>query len=141
MVRKKTTARKITRKAKTANEVDQFMAKLRHPLKPEIEAIRAIILASDKRINESVKWNAPSFDIRELFATFKLRPYETVQVVFHTGAKARPEVAQLNISDPSSLLKWVAKDRCLATFSDMQDIRSRGPALRRIVKQWIRQIE
>ena len=140
MKRKKNTAGKVARRRNAMNEVDEFMAKLEHPLKPEIEAVRSIILAADGRVKESVKWNAPSFHIEEHFATFKLRPVETVQIVFHTGAKTRPHIVLMNINDPSGLLKWVAKDRCLATFSEMRDIKSKGPALRSIVKQWISQI-
>jgi len=140
MVRKKTTARKVARRLDAMNEVDEFMAKLEHPLKPEVEAVRAIILAVDRRIKESVKWNAPSFAIEEHFATFNLRPSESVQVVFHTGAKARSGIVPMKINDPSGLLRWVAKDRCLATFSDMRDIKTRGHALKSIVKQWISQI-
>lgn len=122
------------------NAVDTFMAQLAHPLKTEIEAVRSIILASDPRIRESVKWNAPSFLIEDHFATFKLRPAETIQVVFHTGAKKKAEPIRMAVDDPTGLLAWVAPDRCLATFHDMQDVRARGPALTRIVERWINQL-
>jgi len=120
--------------------VDDFMARLEHPLKAEIEAVRAIILGADPRIQESIKWNAPSFSITEHFATFKFRPLETVQVVFHTGAKVRPAGTAIEIDDPAGLLKWAAPDRCVATFSGMQDIKSRETELVAIVQQWIEQM-
>lgn len=139
MVNKRISARKAVAGANNTNEVNDFMAKLEHPLKAEIEAVRAIILGSDKRINESIKWNAPSFYLNEHFATFNLRSLEAIQVVFHTGAKARADIAALKIDDPSGLLKWAAKDRCVATLSGVQDIRSKKSALVSIVKQWIKQ--
>ena len=108
--------------------VDAFLARLDHPLKPEIEAVRAIILGADPRITESIKWNAPSFALTEHFATFKLRPVETVQVVFHTGATVRPDSTGIAIDDPAGLLRWAAPDRCMATFSDMQDIVAKATA-------------
>lgn len=123
-----------------ATKVDAFMAKLQHPLKAEIEAVRALILGADERIQESVKWNAPSFYIHEHFATFKLRPRETIQVVFHTGAQVKDRITAMNISDPAGLLKWAAKDRCMITFSDMGDIESKKTDLVAIVKQWIEQV-
>lgn len=46
----------------------------------------------------------------------------------------------MDIDDPSGLLHWVAKDRCVATFSDMQDIRSKEGALVEVVKQWIAKV-
>ena len=123
-----------------SDAVDDFMARLEHPLKAEIEAVRAIILGADPRIHESIKWNAPSFSIAEHFATFKLRPIETVQVVFHTGAKSKPTATAMEIDDPAGLLTWAAKDRCVATFSDMRDITSKTTALVMIVNQWIEQM-
>lgn len=132
MAGKKTTA--------TSNDVSRFIAQLEHPRKAEIEAIRAIILGADPRIQESIKWNAPSFSIAEHFATLKLRPTETVQIVFHTGAKRKPDSTAIVIGDPSGLLKWAAPDRCVATFADMQDIEARRSWLVTIVKQWIEQI-
>ena len=123
-----------------SDAVDDFMARLEHPLKAEIEAVRAIILGADSRIHESIKWNAPSFSIAEHFATFKLRPIETVQVDFHTGAKAKPTSRAMEIDDPAGLLTWAAKNRCMAVFSDMQDITSKTAALVMIVNQWIEQM-
>lgn len=123
-----------------AHDVNAFMARLEHPLKAEIEAVRAIILGADPRIRESIKWNAPSFSVTEHFATFKLRPLETTQVVFHTGAKRKPVVTAIAIDDPAGLLKWVAEDRCVATFADMQHITATTPMLVAIVQQWLEQM-
>ena len=120
-----------------SNKVNEFMAGLEHPLKPEIEALRAIILGADKRIQESIKWNAPSFYIDEHFATFKLHPTQTIQVVFHRGAKAKDNSAEMKIGDPSGLLKWAASDRGVATFSSMSDIQAKKAALVDIVQRWI----
>ena len=120
--------------------VNAFMARLEHPLKAEIEAVRATILGADARIQESIKWNAPSFSITEHFATFKFRPVETVQVVFHTGAKVRPTSTAISIDDPAGLLKWAAPDRCVATFTGMPDIISKETELVAIVQQWIEQM-
>jgi len=125
---------------KAPDEVDLFLASLRHPLKPEIEAVRKLILGCDQRIHESIKWNGPSFAIDDHFATFKLKPEHTIQVVFHTGAKVKSDVRAFQIDDPTGMLKWAAKDRCVATLADMKDIRARRQALVTIVKQWIAQL-
>lgn len=120
--------------------VASFMAQLDHPRKAEIEAIRAIILGADPSIQESIKWNAPSFSIDEHFATLKLRPSTTVQVVFHTGAKVKPNATAMTIDDPLGLLKWAAPDRCVATFTSVEEIEARRGTLVSIVKQWIAQM-
>jgi hypothetical protein len=136
MVSNKTRTTKATRMVRG---VDDFMASLEHPLKAEIEAIRKIILDADTRIQESIKWNAPSFFITEHFATLKLWPPETVQIVFHRGAKIKDDGKQVVIDDPSNLLKWVTRDRCLATFLDIKDVEAKRTAINAIVKQWIEQ--
>jgi len=122
------------------NPVDTFIAGLDHPRKAEIEALRAIILSADPDITELIKWNAPSFYFKDDFATFRLQPKNTLQIVFHKGAKAKDNSTAVEIDDPAGLLKWVAKDRCVVSFSDMDDVQAKQAALVDIVRQWIRQM-
>lgn len=131
---------KHTVKQNHSDNVDTFMDKLEHPLKTEIETLRKIILAADQAVQEEIKWNAPSFYITEHFATFKLRPIQTVQIVFHTGAKVKKQSSAIAINDPSGLLEWVTKDRCLATFSDIHDVQTKQTSFTDIVRQWIQQL-
>ncbi|HSF46597.1 MAG TPA: DUF1801 domain-containing protein, partial [Chitinophagaceae bacterium] len=41
--------------------VDGFIRKLDHPLKDVVVKLRSIILDTDPKLTEQVKWNAPSF--------------------------------------------------------------------------------
>lgn len=120
------------------NEVDRFLANLRHPRKADIETVRAVILGADKRISEHVKWNAPSFVLQDDFATMKLQPANTVQVVLHRGAKRK--AGAITVADPKGLLKWAAKDRAVVTFADAKDIQGKKAAFTAILKQWIKQL-
>jgi hypothetical protein len=131
-----------TKAARTgkAGSVDDFVARLEHPRKAEIEALRALILRADERVLEEIKWNAPSFYIDDHFATFKLRPLHMVQVVLHTGARVRRDAKAISIEDPTGLLKWATADRCVATFSDMDEVDTRRAAFSSIVEQWIAQL-
>ena len=52
-----------TTKADTApktGSVEDFLAALEHPFKPEILALRTIVLDADAGIAEGIKWNAPA---------------------------------------------------------------------------------
>lgn len=118
--------------------VNAYMAALDHPLKAEIEALRNTIRGVDKGISEHIKWNAPSFVFNDDFATFKLRPATSVQIIFHTGAKSKGK--KVRIDDPDGLLKWAADDRAVATFLDAKQVRARQAALAAIVRQWINQM-
>jgi len=131
------TAKKPVRGSSGANEVDDFMRKLNHPLKAELEAVRALILGVDPKISEGIKWNAPSFRLNEYFATINIRKDE-ILVILHLGAKVKDNsTTGLTISDPTGLLEWLAKDRAAVKFHDMRAIKSGRAAFENIVRQWI----
>jgi hypothetical protein len=123
---------------KKTEEVSEFIKGLQHPLKPEIEAVRQIILGANDRIREEIKWNAPSFYVEEHFATFNLRARDFVQVILHRGAKVQSAKAELfEIEDPSGLLEWLAKDRGTIKFHGLSDVASKRAAFEGIINRWI----
>jgi len=117
--------------------VDAFMAKLKHPLKAEIEAVRRIIRAASPAITEEIKWNAPAFRTTESFATVNLRATERLQLIFHLGAKVRNPMPEMKIADPAGLMKWLAKDRCLVAVGAGAELDANGVALGNLVRAWI----
>jgi len=132
-------ARKAAAKKKTAN-AERFDAS-DCPLAKEIEAVRRIILEASSAISEGVKWNAPSFRTeKNWFATVNLRSKESLQLVFHLGAKARPDLKAFKVADPNGLMKWLGKDRALVTLGAGRDIPANKKALEAIVRVWIKYI-
>ena len=122
-------------------EVAALLAQLKHPCDSEIRAIRELILAVDSKINESVKWNAPSFFTSEHFATFHLRAKQGVQLVLHLGAKPRSATGLRDaIPDPDGLLSWRGADRAIVSFSGADNVATKGTALQQIVRAWIAQL-
>jgi hypothetical protein len=122
--------------------VDAFMQALDHPLKAEVQAVRSIVLGVNPEITEGIKWNAPSFACKEHFATFNLRVKEGVCLVLHFGAKVSDiRTSGVVIDDPTGLLHWLAKDRALVKFRDMEAVNASGMALEAIVRQWIRHVQ
>ncbi len=112
-----------------------------HPLAKEIEAARRIILAADPAICEGVKWNAPSFRTeKEWFATVNLRSKDALQLVFHLGAKARPDLKAFKVADPNGLMKWLGKDRAMVTLGAGRDIAANKKAFDAIVRVWIKHV-
>lgn len=128
------------RKSKADPDVERFLQQLDHPRKKDIETIRQIILGVSPEICEGIKWNSPSFRTSDYFATVNLRvrgEQDHVWLILHTGAKAK-KLKEIKIDDPSGMLEWLAKDRCLISFADGRDIRKKRPALIAILRQWIR---
>ncbi|HKZ65237.1 MAG TPA: hypothetical protein VJ111_02720, partial [Chitinophagaceae bacterium] len=55
-------AKKIsTVKLTDAEKVAQYMDAMNHPLKKEVEAVRSIIKNAGPKLNERIKWSAPSY--------------------------------------------------------------------------------
>jgi uncharacterized protein YdhG (YjbR/CyaY superfamily) len=118
--------------------VAAFLRELDHPLKKEIESVRRILLGVSPSIREGVKWNAPSFRTSEYFATFFLRSRDSVQLVFHLGAKVKDGTQRRRSADPAGLAKWLATDRCLVTLGRGKEIAGNRAAFEAFVRQWIR---
>jgi hypothetical protein len=118
----------------------ELLRRLDHPLKKDIEAVRRIILGVSPRIAEGIKWNSLSFRTTEFFATVNCRCRDSVQLVFHRGAKVKDNTTETRVADPAGLVKWLASDRCLVTVGAGRDISARRAALSDIVRAWIAQL-
>ncbi len=125
-------AKKTITPADGTAAVNEYMAKLVHPLKDEIQAVREIILAADKNIAERVKWNAPSFYHKEDMVTFNHRTNEHVHLVFH-----HPHI--VNIQSP--LLEGDYKDRRMTYLKDMAAVKANKAELTRIIIELVRYLD
>lgn len=121
-------------------EASALLLERKPPFAGEIDTVRRAILGASPAIQESVKWNAPSYRTSEFFATVHMRSNDGVQLVFHRGAKARDDEADMEIDDPAGLARWLANDRCLVTLGSGAALRARIPAFRRFVRAWIERV-
>ncbi|MFB9278102.1 DUF1801 domain-containing protein [Cohnella cellulosilytica] len=117
-------------------QVEQFLSKLEHPLKPEIEAVRRIVLAADERLTEQIKWNAPSFCVNgEDRITMNFRGKGGLLLVFHRGAKASRD--SFEFRDDTGLLEWAAADRAIVKLADRDDVEAKKERLAQAVAKWV----
>jgi hypothetical protein len=121
-------------------ETEAYLAALDAPLREPFTALCDLIRSTDERIDETIKWNAPSFFIRDHFATTGLTRDGTIRLVLHTGARKRPEPAVVVIDD-GDFLTWAGADRASITFSDPHQIHQLEPVLTSVIKQWIAQTQ
>lgn len=116
--------------------VADYLEALTHERKPEIEALRRLILQAEPRLSEHVKWNAPSFAIEgEHRITMRLHPGALVQVVLHRGAKPG-EAKGFAFADETGLIRWAAPDRGVVSLAP-GEVASRAGEIARIVRAWI----
>ncbi|MHB1454284.1 MAG: DUF1801 domain-containing protein [Saccharofermentanales bacterium] len=119
-------------------QVALFLNNTQHPLKKEMDAICEIIRHSGVELTEHIKWNAPSFcyhgDDR---VTLKLNSPSSVDLVFHRGSKVKAMPTGRLIEDPTGTMKWLANDRGVLSFSNLEDIQNNKDTLIHIINQWV----
>jgi uncharacterized protein YdhG (YjbR/CyaY superfamily) len=114
---------------KKSPDVEEFMEKLNHPFKSEVQVLRQMIRGVNKEIEEEIKWNAPSFSYRgEYLVTFNLWEKNRIHLVFHN-----PEIAKVK----SPLLEGKYDHRRMTYFRDMADINSKRFAFEKVLKDLI----
>lgn len=133
------TARQRTPSRPLPDDASAFLTALDHPLKADIAAVRKLILGADPAIADGVKWNSLSFRHTDWFATVNLRSKDVIQLVMHTGAKAKNN-PKLKIPDENGLLVWLAKDRALATLGAGKTLKANANAFEAIVKAWVKYV-
>lgn len=125
-------------------EVDAYMQGLKHPLADVVEALRRIILSTDREIGEEVKWNAPTFlytgemkpcnpkEYKRYLVVFNLYRKDYIRLVFPSGAR---------VSDNSGFLEGdYADGRRLALFFNMGDVRSKQASLQAVIRKWLKTV-
>ncbi|WP_332687414.1 DUF1801 domain-containing protein [Devosia sp.] len=119
-----------------APSVEAFMAALQHRAKPDIEALRQLILAACPGLTERIKWNAPSFgpgdDDR---ITMRLQPGDQLQLILHRGAKMRADDG-FSFEDPHGLIEWASNDRGVVTITESPQAGGEDH-LTDLVRRWI----
>ena len=133
-----------TTKLSDKERVTEHIQKLDPAFGKIIEAIRQIILSTDKEIGERIKWNNPSFYYTGEMKSFDPKEYKREIVVFNLY-KGRillvfPSGAKVN--DESGLLQGDYKDgRRIITLKDMKDVKSKEKALQNVIKEWLKLVD
>jgi hypothetical protein len=109
------------------NDVNSWMAKYDNPMKPVVEAVRKIILKADKRMSETIKWQAPTFVYKGNLASFNPRSKAHASLLFQTGASIKGDFPSLERgNEVARYLRFASKD----------DVKAKSAELTRLVKAW-----
>ena len=112
---------------KHAKVVDSWFAKYENPKKDVVLRVREIVLAADPRIEETIKWQAPTFMYKGNLASFYPKSKEHASLMFHIGAKIPGTHKRLEgTGDTSRVMK-------IATVADANKAK---PDLVKLVKAW-----
>jgi hypothetical protein len=122
--------KEIPQNPEDAEKVKNYMEKLVHPLKAEIEAVRKII-KTNKNISERMKLDDPSYFYKEDLMTFNLHNQRLVHLVFHNPAIVNIE---------SDLLEHGYRENRMVYFDSMKSIKDNKKELMNIFDKLVKQI-
>jgi hypothetical protein len=113
-------------------EVDAWFERYDNPMAPVVQRMREIVLGADPRIDETIKWQAPTFTYKGNLASFYPKSRQHASLMFHLGARIPGDYPRLEGSgDTSRVMKFTsvaeadaARDeigRIVAAWCDWRD--------------------
>jgi len=125
--------------------VTNYIQKMESGAAVLVQAIRKVIVNTDKEIGEYIKWNAPSFFYKGEMKPFNPKEYkreiivmnlfrnEFVMLVFPSGAK---------IDNSSGLLEGdYADGRRLLKIHNLAELKKIEKLLKKAIKDWLGKVE
>lgn len=110
------------------DEVDLWMGRYDNPMRDVVERLRRIILASDDRISEQIKWETPTFTYKGNLASVFPNSTHFATLMFHQGALIPGHFPHLTGNGPQARAIKVVS---IAEAEDRRD------ELTAIVQAWI----
>ena len=108
--------------------VDTWFESYDNPQKALVQAVREAVLDADPRVQETIKWKAPTFMYEGNIASFYPKSKRAVSLMFHTGA---------SLPDPDGLLEGEGGTSRVARFADAADLASKRASLQQLVRAHI----
>ncbi|MDJ0767757.1 MAG: DUF1801 domain-containing protein [Ilumatobacter sp.] len=109
--------------------VDEWFAAKQHPLEPIMQRVRDLILDADDRVEESIKWQTPTFSFEGNIASFNPAK-RFVSLLFHTGA---------TIDGDFPRLEGGGKQVRIMRFHDLDEVAAGGDELQAVIRAWCEQ--
>ncbi len=111
----------------TKAEVDAWMARYDNPQQALVQAVREVMLAADPRVEECIKWQAPTFTCKGNIASFFPKAKAHVSLIFHKGGTI-----------PGSFAGLEGEGAEARTFkiADAADLGRRKSDLQAVVRAW-----
>ena len=104
-------------------EVDAWFERYDNPMKPVVQRVREIVLDADPRVDETIKWQAPTFTYKGNLASFYPKSKQHASLMFHLGAKIPGDHPRLDGSgDTSRVLKVASIEEAEAARPDLEQL-------------------
>lgn len=107
--------------------VDEWFANYDNPMKEVVQAVRETILAADSRIEETIKWQAPTFVFKGNLASFFPQSKKHASLMFHKGATIQGDFPNL---------EGDGKEARSMKFTNLDDLKVKKSELSAIAVAW-----
>ena len=108
-------------------EVEKWLKSFDHPLKDAIYRLRDIVLRSDRRVEECIKWKSPTFTYNGNIASINPNTKKKVSLMFHRGAEIPGKHPHL--VGGGGVVKYMY-------FEDRTDVDSQRSAIESVFRSW-----
>jgi len=92
-----------------------------------MRAVRDVILSTDPRVTETIKWQSPTFVYQGNIASINPQAKAYVSLMFHRGAE---------ISGDHPELQGGGETARYMRFDSVEDVAAKRPALAAVVRAW-----
>jgi hypothetical protein len=110
-------------------EVGAWFKDLDHPLKKPMLEVRKIIMATDRRMAETIKWKSPTFVFEGNMARIDPKAKKHVQLMFHQGASLPGKHPKLE--GGGGTVRYLR-------FEGADDVKAKKRDLEAAVRAWIK---
>lgn len=107
--------------------VSAWFARYDNPMKDVVLRVRDVVLAADPRIDECIKWQAPTFTYRGNLASFFPKSKAQASLMFHEGAR---------IPGTHPKLEGSAELGRMMRFATLGQVDAAKGDLERLVRAW-----
>jgi len=110
-------------------EVGAWFKSLDHPLKNAMLQVRKIIMTTDRRVTETIKWKSPTFVFEGNMASIDPRSKKHVQLMFHQGAALPGKHPRLE--GGGGTVRYMR-------FEGPDEVEAKKPDLEAAVRAWVK---
>lgn len=108
-------------------EVEDWMAAYDNPMKGVVQAVREVILTADERMEETIKWQAPTFVYKGNLASFFPKAKKHASLMFHKGKTIQGDFPNL---------EGDGKEARTMKFDSLEDLEKKKSELAAVVVAW-----
>ena len=112
----------------TSAEVDAWLSRYDNPMRDVVQRMRHILLQSDERLSECIKWQTPTFVYKGFIVSFYPKPMSVATLIFHAGRAIPGSFPHLEPAGNDGLALRVVS---------IAEAEERRDELERIVAAWI----